>query len=139
MKKLGIVRLAGGLAIFALLFSSCAKDSLTKPELVSKKSKTTITPNDPDPNGQVGAIQATVTGETWPVSMLVYNDTYNSGEVPANEQGILFLKNIPVGKYIVVIHAMPPDDISNIKSVVFDAVPVIADEITDLGDVSFGN
>ena len=136
MKNFNLLRFAAAFSIFAFLLSSCSKDSSLQSDL---NSENVVKPqiNTDTPVSRGGSIQATVIDGTIGVSLVVYNDDYNSGDVLSDDQGVLLAGGIPAGTYTVVAHVLPDDEAGVLKSIVFENVTVVSDQITDLGDISF--
>lgn len=135
MKNFNLLRFAAFCSLFAILLSSCTKDSL-KSDRDSKNAGNPQINTDNIPS-RMGSIQASVTDGTTSVSLVVYNDDYNSGEVFADDQGVILASGIPPGTYTVVAHVLPDDEAGVLKSILFENVTVFADQTTDLGEITF--
>ena len=144
MKNLGLSRFASALALYALLFSSCSKDSLTKPQQVSNKAKKQwITTDNPTATG--GIVTANIQPTYIMTSLLVYNDHWTSTETNADQDGNVSIDGIPEGTYTVVAYAYFPYDATSdrehttytIQKLNFVDVEVFDGQITDMGTISF--
>jgi hypothetical protein len=142
MKKFSL-RLLSVVAIFAVLFSSCTKDSLSKPSSqVSKHS-----PNDPGPTVLTGSIHAILSSASALRTSIVVTDDngFKSDEMFADQNGEVTVTDLPEGTYTVTAHAyipeghddQPTDVITDLTITITDVV-VVGDQITDLGKIIFG-
>ena len=143
MKNLSL-RLLSVVAILAVLFSSCSKDSLSKPSSSSQVSKKHST-NDPIPG--TGSVQAVLSSSTaLRMSLVAINedDGTTSSEVFADQNGFVEIDGLAEGPYTIVAHAYVPAPDNNAASDVADititmnSVKVFMDQITDLGTITFG-
>lgn len=142
MKNLSL-RLLSLVALLAILFSSCSKDSLSKPSTQTSRKHST---NDAVPT--TGAVQARLASSTAiQMSMVVFDDAgFRSDEVFADQDGFVRITDIPEGTYTVLAHFYTPptdpsvgevttDPIDNIITI--QNVTVIADQVTDLGRITY--
>ena len=147
MKNFNFLRFAAVFSIFAILLSSCSKDSLSKPSTQISKQRTT---NDPLPIAGTGSIQATISSSTaTSTSMIAYNDDDGSAsaEVFTDSNGYVIINDLLPGTYTVVAHAYtsPPDptyatnDLTTDVTITIKNVIVVADQVTDLGKIIFPN
>ena len=138
MKNLGFLRFTSALAVLAIVFASCSKDSLSKPQsTVSRHVTSNFKTNDMTPG--TGGIQAIVTAGDLTVSMTVFNATYTSTETFAKpSNGFVQILDIPEGIYTVVFHAYVDDTWDHdLQDIVVENVKVLDGQITDLGTFSF--
>jgi hypothetical protein len=142
MKNRNILRFVGILSLFAILFSSCSKDSLKSP--FSQASKKNSTKNDPIPG--TGSVQANLTsGTALRMSLVAINEDngFVSAEVFTDQDGNVTIDNLQEGPYTIVAHAYIPFSDDTAPSDVVDvtitipSVKILADQITDLGRIAF--
>ena len=148
MKNRNILRFVGILSLFAILFSSCSKDSLSKPSTVASKQHSTNDPAPPPPTGGTGSIQATLQSSTAVSMSIVVSDDngFVSEEIFADNNGVVMITDLPEGSYTVTAHAYIPNsqassvgaasDLIDVTNVI-RGVQVIADQVTDLGTITF--
>ena len=138
MKNFNPLRYAATFALFVFLFSSCSKDSLSRPQPGSRNSTSNTTPSDPVPADQTGIIQALVYPPDYTISLVASNPDYTSAETFADKNGFVEILDVPVGVYTVVAHAYPdPNATTDIPDIIINDVKVSAGEITDLGKIVF--
>ena len=143
MKNFNFLRFAAVFSIFAILLSSCSKDSLSKTSTQISKQRTT---NDPLPIAGTGSIQATISSSTaTSTSMIAYNDDDGSAsaEVFTDSNGYVIINDLLPGTYTVVAHAYTPtdptNDLTTDVTITVRNVIVVADQVTDLGRIVFPN
>lgn len=141
MKNRTFLRFVGVLSLFAILFSSCTKDSLSKP---SGQTSTKHSTNDPGPSVNTGAIHALISAPgSLQASLIVTDDNgFTTEEIFADQNGDVTVTDLPEGTYTVTAHAyMPgatdlPGDITDLTITIRDVI-VITDQTTDLGKIIF--
>jgi hypothetical protein len=150
MKKLNFLRFASALSLFAILFSSCTKDSLSKPSSEVSKNHSSNSGNTNDPIPGTGSVQAVLVSSTaYKTSLMAINEDNGTKypEVFADQNGHVIIDNLEEGFYTIVAQAYIPvanndpnssTDNVNILSISTTNVKVVPDQITDLGTITFG-
>lgn len=148
MKKINLIRFGAVVSLFAILFSSCTKDSLSKPNSQVQPASRHITSNmnisDPNPvTIDWAGVRATIVSSSVRNSLVVKNDNFTSAETFADQNGNVFISNVPEGAYTAIAHSYTYSFISPGKTVLTDNtivinnVKVIDGQITDLGTITF--
>lgn len=146
MKNRNFLRFVGVLSLAAILFSSCSKDSLSKPSAQARSNGR----NDADipPTVMTGSIQATLQSSNATSTSIIINDDngYVSEEIFADQNGLVRVDNLPEGTYTVTAHAYIPNSLASSVggatdmidvTITVTGVQVVADQVTDLGRISF--
>lgn len=145
MKNFNFLRFVAAFSLFAILFSSCTKDSLSKPQNSGQISQQNST-NDPGPVVTTGSIQANLYSSTaLRTSLKAINDDtgFTSEEIFADQDGNVIINELPEGRYTVIAYAYLPDDNPTspvdvtVITITITDVMVVVDQITDLGRITF--
>ena len=144
MKNFNFLRFAVVFAFLGILLGSCTKDRLKDPGTqVSKQNSK----NDPVPATTMGSIKANIvaTGAACTSLVAINNDNGSvSDEVFTDENGNVILTSLDAGNYTVIAHAyysvgqddQPTDTLNDVTITITDVV-VTADQVTNLGIITF--
>lgn len=141
MKTKLSIGLLGLSLVLAIGFSSCTQDTELKPAVKElrvidartweqRQMEDLGNGDETSSSDESGNVQMVVSPSAANATVRIYNDVYDSGEVPSDEDAVLF-RYLPPGFYTIDI--TPANTIYS--PVRFENVEILVNTLTDLGEI----